>query len=316
MKKLLIMSALIGFTAIANAATATTLLQENFSDTNFAQRGWYDNTGVKISTAEHISGSTSSAAFIFSTGGTTPSSGGAMRKQFPESDTLYVSYWQKYASNWMEQAGGAGHHEIYLLTNQDSAYSNLAFTRLTSYVETWGTAGKAVATTPRVTFQDGANTNQTKINVDLTKTTENRSVSGCNGQLDTNLQTTCYNAGNGTYWNGKYLSGASGVFSLGAWHRVEVYYKMNSIVSGKAVADGTVTYWLDGQQIINHTNVVMRTGQYPSMKFNQIVIGPFMGNGAPANQSFWIDDLLVSTTKPGAVVPLAPPTNLMVVPVK
>lgn len=314
MKKHLIIITLLGITAGANVATATTLLQEDFVDTNFAQRGWYDNTGVKVTAAEHIPGSTSSAAFIFSTGGTTPSSGGAMRKQFTESDTLYLSFWQKYASNWMEQAGGAGHHEIYLLTNQDSAYSNLAFTHLTSYLETWGVAGQVVATTPHVTFQDGANTDQTKINVDLTKITENRSVSGCNGLLDSNFKSTCYNSGSGTYWNGKYLSGGSNLFSMGAWHHVEVYYKMNSIASGKAVADGTVAYWLDGQQVFTNTNVVMRTGQYPNMKFNQLVIGPYMGNGAPANQTFWLDDLLVSTVKPAAAVPLEPPTNLIVVP--
>lgn len=312
MKRVLVTIIFLGFAAIANAATPAILLQENFADSNFAQRGWYDNTGVKVSTAEHSSGSTSSAAFTFAAGGMTPSSGGAMRKQFPESDTLYLSFWQKYSSNWMDQVGGAGHHEIYLLTNQDGAYSNLAFTHLTSYLETWGTAGKAVATTPHVTFQDGANTDQTKINVDLTKTTENRSVNGCNGILDNYFQTSCYNSGNGVYWNGKYLTGGSGVFSLGSWHHVEVYYKMNSIVSGKGVADGTVTYWLDGQQIMNHTNVVMRTGQYPNLKFNQLVIGPFMGNGAPGNQTFWLDDLQVSTAKPGTASPLVPPTNLKV----
>ena len=298
------------FACTFNDSHAAVLLQENFADGNFAQRGWYDNTGVKVTTAEASPGSTSSAAFTFAAGGTTPSSGGAMRKQFPESDTLYLSYWQKYSSNWQEQSGGYGHHEIYLLSNKDSAYSGLAFTRLTAYLETWGTAGQAVALTPHLSFQDGMNVDQSKINIDLTKTTEYRSVSGCNGALDSNFQTTCYNSGNGVYWNGKYIPGPSKTFSIGSWYKVEVYFKMNSIVSGKAVADGTVTYWLDGQQLLNYNNVVMRTGQYPDMKINQLAIGPFLGNGAPANQSFWIDDLQISTTRTG-VTPAAP-TNLRI----
>lgn len=315
MKKIsvvLILSALVTLVLTLNSY-AGTLFQESFGDANFSQRGWYDNTGLKVTTAEVGPGSTSSAAFSFVAGGTTPSSGGAMRKQFTESETLYLSYWQKYSSNWQEQAGGYGHHEIYVLSNQDDAYSNLAFTHLTSYVETWGTAGQAVAVTPHVTFQDGANVDQAKINVDLTKTTEKRSVSGCNGVLDNYFQTTCYNSGNGTYWNGKYLPGGSSVFSVGSWHKVEVYFKMNSIVNGKAVADGTVTYWLDGQQVLNHNNVVMRTGQYPNLKFNQLVIGPFLGNGAPGNQSFWLDDLVVATSRPNTGAAPTAPTNLKVI---
>ena len=289
---------------------STTLFQENFADANFASRGWYDNPVATVTTTDHAPGSTSSAQFSFAAGAITPSSGGAMRKQFTATDSVYVSYWEKYSSNWQDQTGGAGHHEIYLLTNQDGAYTNLAFTHLTSYLESWGTAGQSVNTTPHVSFQDGANIDQTKINVDLTQTTENRSVSGCNGLLDS-LTATCYNSGNGTYWNGKYLSGGNNIFTLGQWHHVEAYIKMNSIVNGKGVADGTVTYWLDGQQIFQNNNVLMRTGANPTMQFNQFVIAPFMGNGAPINESLWLDDLVVATAKPGTTS-LTPPANLKV----
>jgi hypothetical protein len=298
--------------AAALPVTAATLFEETFADTNFSQRGWYDNTAMALSTTEHMPGSISSAALTFTAGGNGPTSGGSMRKLFTETDSIYVSYWQKYSSNWIDQAGGVGHHEIYLLTNQDGAYSNLAFTHLTGYLESWGTAGQAVSGTPHVTFQDGANIDQTKISIDLTKTTESRSANGCNGLLDSYFTTTCYNSGTGTYWNGKYLSGTSAVFTLGQWHHVEAYIKLNSIVNGKGVTDGTVTYWLDGQQIISNTNVLMRTGQYPNMKFNQIVIAPWLGNGSPGNQSFWLDDLLVATSKPGSITSPSPPTNLRV----
>jgi hypothetical protein len=47
------------------------------------------------------------------------------------------------------------------------------------------------------------------------------------------------------------------------------------------------------------------------MKFNQFVMAPYMGNGSPVDQSFWIDDLTVATAPPATVVAApAPPSNL------
>ena len=69
---------------------------------------------------------------------------------------------------------------------------------------------------------------------------------------------------------------------------------MNSIVNGKAVADGQVKYWLDNTLVINHENVILRTGQHPTMMFNQVMIAPYYHNGVPHPQTFWIDDFIVS----------------------
>jgi hypothetical protein len=274
----------------------TTLFQEGFDDTNFSQRGWYDGGTTGITSSGCYSGSC--AQFTFASGASTPSApyAGAMRMQFTPTNSVYMSYWIKYASNWKEQTGNF-HHEIYLLTNQDAAYSGLAFTHLTGYVEHWGTYNQAVSIMPEISLQDGYNINQSDINVDLTSTSENRSTSGCNGASDS-YTTTCYNAGAGTYYNGKTIPGTPSSLSIGSWHHVEAYFKLNDIVNGKGVANGTVAYWLDGVQQIQHNDVMMRTGEYPNMQFNQFVIGPYMGSGSPQAQSFWMDSLLVSTTSP------------------
>jgi hypothetical protein len=307
-------SSSVQITVNNSSTSGTVLFEENFEDSNLSGKGWYDNPSLVLSSSEHIPGSTKSAEFSFASGATQPSSGGAIRKQFAETDSVYVSYWIKYGSNWKEQTGGFGHHEIYLLTNQDDAWSNLAFTHLTSYIESWGTYNQAVPVTPEISFQDGVNIDQTKINVDLTRSTENRAVNGCNGASDT-YGTECYNTGNGTYLNGKFIAGQTGSVSIGTWHRVEVFIKLNSIKNGKGVADGTIAYWLDGKQLFQHNDVMMRTAQYPNMKFNQFVIAPWMGNGAPGNQSFWIDDLKVATSRSGDTPssPLNPPSNLKIV---
>ncbi|MBI5548767.1 MAG: hypothetical protein HY901_33210 [Deltaproteobacteria bacterium] len=289
--------------------TGTLLFAESFDDASMAARGWYDNTNILISTSEHAAGSTGSAQFRFDQGATTPTSGGAMRKLFTPTDTLYMSYWLKYDASWQDQAT-FGHHEILLLTDQNDAWSNLAFTRLTAYVESWGTPGQSVPVTPHVSFQDGQNIDQSRIGVDLTQVTEARAACGCNGLLD-GLSASCYDSGTGVYWNGKSLAGGAAL-SLGQWRHVEVFIKLNSVINGKGVADGTVTYWLDGQQLFSSNKVSMRTGQWPNMKFNQFVIAPWMGNGSPRTQNLWLDKLEVWSGMPNGTVKPRAPMNLRV----
>src|SRR5262249_2677219 len=45
--------------------TGTILFQEGFEDANVASRGWYDNTSVLLSTAEHVPNSASSIQYTF-----------------------------------------------------------------------------------------------------------------------------------------------------------------------------------------------------------------------------------------------------------
>jgi hypothetical protein len=73
---------------------------------------------------------------------------------------------------------------------------------------------------------------------------------------------------------------------------------MNSIVGGKGVNDGVVQYWFDGQLIIDHHDVLLRTGANAAMQFNQLVIAPYIRDGSPVTQSLWIDNLTVGTGRP------------------
>src|SRR5256885_5092211 len=75
-----------------------TLFQETFEDSAFAARGWYDNTSMVTTTAQHIPGSTAAMEAHFLAGATTPTWGGAARHLFAATPTLYVSYWVKYRS--------------------------------------------------------------------------------------------------------------------------------------------------------------------------------------------------------------------------
>jgi hypothetical protein len=99
------------------------------------------------------------------------------------------------------------------------------------------------------------------------------------------------------------------------WHMIEVYIKLNSITNGKAIRDGVLQYWIDNTPVTNHNNVVFRTGQHPDMKFNQFIIGPYIGVGSPVDQTFWVDNPAVATEKVNDApwAKLSPPKHLRVI---
>ena len=281
----------------ALGADSTILLEEKFEDTNFAARGWYDNTAFSLSAAEHVPGSTKSAEFRWRRGGTTAETGAAMRRKFRPSDAVYVSYWVKYSTNYTGSNKPYHPHEFLLMTTKNGDYDGPAFTHLTGYIEQ--NEGR-----PLLAIQDGQNIDQTRIGQDLTSITENRSVAGCNGvSADGHTDVACYRSGT-VHWNGKvwkagqsYFQDSPGKYYKSAWHHVEAYFKLNSIANGKGQSDGQVKYWYDNELIIAHTNAVMRTAAHPDMKWNQFLITPYIGDGSPVEQSMWVDDLQITTSR-------------------
>lgn len=275
------------------------LVHESFEDDAFASRGWYDNTGMATTAAEHVTGGNRALEVHFTAGATTPTWGGAARHLFPETESVYLSYWVKYSSNWVGSGQQYHPHEFMFLTNEDGAYIGPSFTHLTTYVEHSYQNGGI----PALQLQDGANIDQSRIGVDLSAVTETRSVAGCNGNTD-GYATGCYNMGS-AYNNEKKFTAAQVYFRpnpgpgyKGDWHFVEAYFKLNSIVAGKGLPDGIVRYWFDGQLVIERTNVLMRTGTHAGMKFNQLLIGPYIGDGSPADQTMWVDNLVVAVARP------------------
>ena len=289
---------------LASPPSATVLLQETFEDASFASRGWYDNTAMVTTTAQHITGSTRALEVHFPAGATTPTWGGAARRAFPATETVYLSYWVKYSTNWV----GSGHtyhpHEFLLLTNEDDPWVGPSFTHLTAYVEHNYQNGGI----PVLQLQDGMNIDQSRIGQDLTTVTENRAAAGCNGNKD-GYPTGCYILG-GAYTNEKkfvasraYFLPSPGLGYKGDWHFVEAYFQLNAIQNGKGVANGIVRYWFDGQLAIDRNNVLLRTGAHPTMKFNQLLVAPYIGDGSPVDQTMWVDDLTVGTGRIGTPIP-------------
>lgn len=273
------------------------LLEERFDDANLASRGWYDGTAVRLSAVEHIPGSAKSAEFHWRRGARTPESGGAIRRKFTPSEAVQVSYWVKYSTNYTGSNKPYHPHEFLLLTTRNGDWDGPAFTHLTGYIE-------QNEGTPVLAIQDGQNIDESRVGQDLSAITENRAVAGCNGvHSDGHASVDCYRVGTG-HWNGKiwkaaqpYFREAQGAYYQGDWHHVAAYFKLNSIVGGKGVADGELRYWYDGIPVIEHTNVMMRTGANPTMKWNQFQIAPYIGDGSPVDQSMWVDDLRITDSR-------------------
>ena len=269
------------------------LFAESFEDSSFAARGWYDGGGPALSTIERHSGN-SSAEYRLPPGARTPTSGGAMRHLFPGEQGVYLSYWVKYSANYTGSNRPYHPHEFHFVTNENSMWVGPAFTRLTTYIE-------QNEGTPMLSIQDGENIDQARVGQDLTSVTENRAVSGCNGDSDGHGPGDCYLSGtlyrNGKSWRAPLVafSDTPGPYFKNDWHRVEAYFQLNSIVGGIGVADGHVKYWFDGQPLIELEDVMLRTGVHGGMLFDQFLIAPYIGDGSPVDQTMWVDDLVVAT---------------------
>lgn len=313
--------AVLLWTADSTHGQTASYFKEDFEDSGFGGRGWYDSTGATLST-DHYSGARSYEC-RYSVGATKCVGGTPQRHLFPASDSAYISFYIKHSTNWVGSGKPYHPHMFLLLTNENPPYAGPAYTHLTGYVEE--NNGK-----PRLVIQDGQNIDETRIGQNLVNVTEQRSVGGCNGDSDGHGPGDCYVSGS-VHWNGKFWDAPQVFFDntpgssryKGDWHLVEAYFQLNTIVGGKGAKNGVLQYWYDGNLIINLSDVVLRTGAHPTMKFNQFQMAPWIGDGSPVDQAFWIDELMVAASRPSpppqppsgssSLIPM-PPLNVRILP--
>ncbi len=292
-------SGIAAVTVTAPSGGGTILLQEAFADTAFGSRAWYDNTVLPITDTQHVAGSTHSLVIHFPLGATKPF--GAARHLFQPTTTLYVSYWVKYSANWVGSGLTYHPHEFYVLSDLDGAYDGPSNNYLTLYIEdTYQNGG-----IPRLAVQDNKtiNTSYGTPPINLIGVTENRSTCGCNGIVEANMPSTCYNAP--PWYNAKTVDAAQPYFLptpgpgyKGNWNQVEAYFQLNSIVNGVGQADGVMQYWFNGALVIDRHDILYRTGARPTIQFKQFMIAPYIGSGSPVDQTMWVDALTVATSHP------------------
>lgn len=302
-----------------SARGQTILFEEHFDDPAFDGRGWYDGSGGAISSSEHIAGSSGAFECHFAVSATGCSAGTPARHLFSETPTAYLSFWIKHSSNWVGSGQAYHPHQFHFITNQDSQWVGPATSHLTTYIEAVHDDGAGGAH-PMLALQDSLNVdpgcillnNDTWQGCNGDHTTypfgENRSVCSCNGLVGDVDRRDCFSTGADTWYSSRawdpdavYFTNATGPSYKGDWHLVEALFELNSIQGGVGVADGKIRYWLDGELLISSDQVLMRTSANADMLFNQFAMLPYIGDGSPVDQTFWIDELTVATGRPSVV---------------
>jgi len=289
----------VSATTPAAPVSGVTLFTESFDNNSFASRGWYDNTAQGTIVSGGQAGN--SMQWAWSQGATTPTNGGSMRMQFTPSDSLYVSFYVKFQSGWRGSQKTYHPHMMLIPSNLDSEYAPLANNYLNTYIEFVSDVGSPYTIRPQLGIQDEkrVNTSNGTPPNNLTAITENRSVAYCNTPVSSGAAGLCY--ADNPYYSANTWKASSASVSTNVWHRVEVYFKMNTISGGKGVSNGIMQKWLDGVLVINKSDVLYRTNQDATKKWAQFVLAPFIGDGSPIAQTMWIDELKVATAKSDSV---------------
>ena len=282
------------------------LFEESFGDTDFSSRGWYDVTeDVEITTVNPPPGESHSFVCHYPQGGTSCSGGIPKRRQFTETDAIYLSYWIRYSENWVGSNRAYHPHEFHFTTNADHMWIGPAFTHLTAYVENVGGY-------PRIALQDSSNVDTDCIlqnndsfvgcngSFEDYVFSEARSVCACNGLLGDVDGRDCFPYGSGwhsvRYWNStvRVFDDEPGLYDKSEWSFVEAFFKMNDIVDGIGLPNGMIRLWVDGEIMISSNAILMRTGALPDLAFEQFILAPYIGDGSPVDQTTWIGKLTVA----------------------
>lgn len=245
------------------------LFSESFDDADLTNRGWYDGTNFKIDTNSAYAGD-GCIEYRWKDQATKPYTSSGIRHPLRATDELFIRYYIKLSKGWDWSPRSYHPHLSHFLTTENGRFHGPARSHLTLYVEPVN--GK---------LRLGA--------------TDMQNVSMPHGLTQGRLR--------GGY-NGKMYDSTSSVFNDDKWHCIEAQFKLNTLDIDQDTAnrDGVVRGWFDNELVIEHTDVVFRKTDFPTMKWNQFLLAPYFGPGLlPNAQALWIDELVVSTEKIGPI---------------
>lgn len=186
------------------------------------------------------------------------------RNIFEPTDSVYLRFQIRFSKGWRWTGRSYHPHLLHFMTTENPKFHGPAASHLTLYIEPQ--EGKL-----RLAAQDIQNKDSPH---GLTQ-----------GPL------------RGGY-NGKFYDSERPVFVDDKWHRVEAFFRLNTLDTAKDLpnADGIARGWFDGKLVVDRTDVIFRSTDFPHMKFNQFLMAPYFGPGLlPGDQTLWIDEMLVAT---------------------
>ncbi len=249
----------------ASAPVEDVLFRESFEGADLASRAWYDARSLQL--ASQPAGGASCAEFAWDENAKPTASGGA-RHLFAPTDEVYIRFYLKLSKGWSWTGRNYHPHLLHFMTTENGPYFGPAASHLTVYVE-------PVDGHLRLAAQDIQNQSSPH------GLTQGPIKGGYNGML----------------YNSKDV-----LFADDQWHCIEAQFKLNTldVANDKPNPDGIVRGWFDGKLVIDETNVVLRSTDFPNMRFNQFLMLPYFGPGLlPHAQKLWIDELVVGTKRVG-----------------
>ena len=239
---------------------------EKFDDAKLESREWYDMSAIRIA-GDAVAGS---GCIEYEWVASKPITQGssAMRRLFEPSDEIYIRFCLKLSRGWGWSGRNYHPHLTHFLTTENQKWHGPAASHLTVYIE-------PVNGRLRLAAQDIQNKDAPH---GLTQ-----------GPLK------------GGY-NGTFYDSQETLFKDDKWHCIEAYFKLNSLdaESDRPNQDGVVRGWFDGELVVERTDVILRSTDFPKMKFNQFLMAPYFGPGLlPHPQTLWIDELAVGTSRIG-----------------
>lgn len=277
-KTLFMLSACVAACALSSRAFAgkpkpdAILFSESFDDADLLNRGWYDGAKFRIVSDVAYAGR-GCIEYGWKDRGTNPYTSSGVRHSLEATNELFIRYYIRFSEDWDWSRRPYHPHLTHFLTTENSKWHGPARSHLTLYVEPVN--GKL-----RLGATDMEN--------------ENMPHGLTQGPL------------RGGY-NGKVYDSKDHVFKDNNWHCVEAQFKLNTLDLEKDTAnlDGVIRGWFDNKLVIDHSDIIFRTTDFPNMKWNQFLLTPHFGPGMlPHAQTLWIDELVVSKTRIG---PLSKP---------
>lgn len=241
------------------------LFSESFDDAQVDQRGWYDGEVVRI-VSKGRNGNCIEYEWIDGSDSVTGSS--AKRHLFEATDEVFIRFYLKLSKGWGWSGRSYHPHLTHFMTTENSQWWGPAASHLTLYIEPVN--GKL-----RLAAQDIQNKDAPH------GLTQGPLKGGYNGQM---------------------FDSADELFTDDAWHCIEAQFKLNTLdlKNDKPNADGIVRGWFDGKLVIERTDVILRSTDFPNMKFNQFLMAPYFGPGLlPHAQKLWLDEMVVGKKRIG-----------------
>ncbi len=236
---------------------------EHFDDADLTSRGWYDESRIIIAGDTRAG----EGCIEYEWNAELKSSGSAsIRQLFEAKDEVYIRFYLKLSKDWGWTGRNYHPHLTHFMTTENSEYHGPAASHLTLYVEPVNGKLRLAATDIQ--------------NADMPHgLTQGELKGGYNGMLYDSEEV---------------------LFIDDKWHCIEAYFRLNTLdmENDHPNPDGIVRGWFDNELVVDQSDVILRSTDFPDMKINQFLMAPYFGPGLlPHAQKLWIDELAVGTNR-------------------